>query len=96
MKKTSLAREIRHDKVRRAREMSFDERLTAGAKLYAEQMRLVRSLIAGLHPDWTDEQVNAEIHRREQLLRQRNTKKYYSASPPSEGDKTDNATERHA
>ncbi len=57
--------------------MTLDERLTAGPKLYAEQMRLARSLVAGLHPIWTDEQVDVEMLRREDLIRQRNTKKYY-------------------
>ena len=73
----TLAREIRRDKAERARQMSLDERLTAGPKLYAEQMQLARSLVAGLHPDWTDAQVESEMFRREKLIRQRNTKKYY-------------------
>jgi len=77
MNHETLARDIRRDKAERARQMSLDERLTAGAKLYAEQMRLARSLVAGLHPDWTDAQVDAEMFRREELIRQRNTKKYY-------------------
>jgi len=77
MNHETLARDIRRDKAERARQMSLDERLTAGAKLYAEQMRLARSLLAGLHPDWTDGQVEAEMFRREELIRQRNTKKYY-------------------
>jgi len=79
-----LARDIRRDKAQRARQMSLDERLTAGPQLYAEQMRLVRSLVAGLHPSWTEEQVDSEMLRREELIRQRNTKKYYSTFPPAE------------
>jgi hypothetical protein len=74
-----LAREIRKDKAERARQMSLDERLTAGPILYAEQMRLARSLVAGLQPGWTDEQVDSEMLRREELIRNRNTKKYYRA-----------------
>jgi hypothetical protein len=77
MNQKILAREIRRDKAERARQMSLDERLTAGPKLYVEQMRLARSLVAGLHPDWTDDQIDAEMFRREELIRQRNTKKYY-------------------
>ena len=77
MNHESLAREIRRGKAERARQMSLDERLTAGPKLYAEQMRLTRSLIIGLHPNWTAAQVESEIFRREELIRQRNTKKYY-------------------
>ena len=77
MEHNTLARDIRRDKADRARQMSLDERLTAGPILYAEQMRLTRSLVAGLHPDWSDEQVEAEMFRREELIRQRNTKKYY-------------------
>jgi len=86
MNHETLAREIRRDKAERARQMSLDERLTAGPKLYAEQMRLARSLIVGLHPNWTDAQVESEIFRREESIRQRNTKKYY---------RTVSATEDH-
>jgi len=77
MENQALARDLRRDKAERARQMSLDERLTAGPRLYAEQMRLTRSLVAGLHPEWTEAQVDAEISRREELIRQRNTKKYY-------------------
>lgn len=77
METGKLSNDIRRDKARRAREMSLDDRLTAGAILYAEQMQLVRSFVAGLHPDWTDDQVNSEMFRREELVRQQNTKKYY-------------------
>ena len=74
--------EIRRNKAQRARQMSLDERLTAGAKLYAEQMRLTKSFVAGLHPNWTAAQVEAEMFRREDLIRQRNTKKYYRTVLP--------------
>jgi len=84
MNHESLAREIRRDKAERARQMSLDERLTAGPTLYAEQMRLARSLIVGLHPNWTDAQVESEIFRREELIRQRNTKKYYRTVPATD------------
>lgn len=77
MKSQKLDRDLRSDKAERARQMSLDERLTAGPRLYDEQMRLTRSLIAGLNPEWTDAQVDEEISRREELIRQRNTKKYY-------------------
>jgi hypothetical protein len=89
MESHKLDRNLRSDKAERARQMSLDERLTAGPRLYGEQMRLTRSLIAGLHPEWTDAQVNLEIYRREELIRQRNTEKYYrsllaSEDPPAE------------
>lgn len=77
METRELSNDNRRDKARRAREMSLDDRLTAGAILYAEQMQLVRCFVAGLHPDWTDDQVNSEMFRREELVRQQNTKKYY-------------------
>jgi len=80
----TLTAEIRRNKAERARQMLLDERLTAGPQLCAEQMRLVRSRVAGLHPGWTDEQVDSEMFRREELIRQRNSKKYYSTSPPAE------------
>jgi hypothetical protein len=80
----TLSTLIRRSKADRARQMTLDERLTAGRKLYAEQMRLVRSLVAGLHPNWTDEQVASEMFRREELIRQRNRKKYYRAVSSTE------------
>jgi hypothetical protein len=57
--------------------MSIDERLTAGARLYAEQLDLTRDFIAGLNPDWTTVQVEAEIRRRLQVIRERDTAKFY-------------------
>ena len=78
----TLAREIRREKAQRARLMSLDERLTAGPQLYAEQMQLARSLVAGLHPNWSEDQVDSEMFRREELIRRRNTKKYYRPFPP--------------
>ncbi|XZE56747.1 hypothetical protein SH139x_002875 [Planctomycetaceae bacterium SH139] len=77
MESQKLDRDLRNEKAARAQQMSLDERLTAGPRLYDEQMRLTRSLIAGLHPEWADVQVDMEISRREELIRQRNTKKYY-------------------
>jgi|688.fasta_scaffold357546_3 hypothetical protein len=85
MDSRKLDRDLRRDKARRARKMSLDERLTAGPRLYAEQMRLTRSLIGGLNPDWTDAQVDAEICRREELIRQKNTRKYYRPLSPTDG-----------
>jgi len=77
MESRELDRDLRSDKAEQARQMSLDERLTAGPRLYVEQMRLTRSLISGLHAEWTDAQVDAEIYRREELIRQKNTKRYY-------------------
>ncbi len=73
----ALSTEIRSSKAQRARQMSLDESLTAGAKLYAEQRQLTRSLVSGLHPNWTYAKVDGEMFRREDLIRQRNTKKFY-------------------
>ncbi len=80
----ALSTELRRSKAHRARQMTLDERLTAGPMLYAEQMRLARSLVAGLHPNWTDDQVDAEMFRREDLIRTRNTKKYYRTALATE------------
>jgi hypothetical protein len=48
-------------------------------------------LIAGLHPEWTNAQVDLEISRREELIRQRNTKKYYRSFCASDGPAVEQA-----
>jgi hypothetical protein len=91
MESRNLDRDLRRDKAELARQMSLDERLTAGPRLYVEQMRLTRSLIAGLHPEWTNAQVDLEVSRREELIRQRNTKKYYRSFCASDGPAVEQA-----
>ena len=44
--------------------MSIDQRLTAGAKLFEEQLRLTRDMIAGLNPEWDANQIDTEVRRR--------------------------------
>ncbi len=59
-----LQRSIHRSKAERVKLMSIDERLVAGAKLFEEQMRLMRDMIAGLHADWNANQVDDEVRRR--------------------------------
>lgn len=78
-----LSKDIQRSKVERAREMTLDERLTAGATLYAEQLLLVREMIVGLHPEWTEAEVDAEMRRRQAVIRTTNEKGFYSHSQPT-------------
>jgi hypothetical protein len=61
----------------RVRQMSVGERLSAGLRLYTEQLRVVRGCVAGRHPDWTAAQVEEEIQRRRRVIDQQNAKKCY-------------------
>lgn len=76
-----LSNEIRRGKAERARQMSVGERLSEGLRLYAEQLRVVRGFVSGMHPDWTESQVDQEMERRRRLIHQQNTKKYYRSAP---------------
>ena len=59
-----LQRSIQSRKAEQAKLMSIDQRLTAGAKLFDEQLRLARDMIAGLNPEWDANQVDTEVRRR--------------------------------
>ena len=59
-----LQRSLFQSKIERAKLMTLDERLFAGAKLFDEQMKFTRDMIAGLNPDWNAAQVDAEVRRR--------------------------------
>ncbi len=77
MNEKSLQHAILQGKVQRARQMSLDDRLGAGARLHAEQLVRTRDLLAGLHPDWSEREVEAEMIRHRRILRERNSKRFY-------------------
>ena len=60
---------IQRSKVQRAEPLTFGERFRAGADLYDEGMRWMRSMIEAENPDWTAEQVEQEIDRRKRIAK---------------------------
>lgn len=77
MDQQPLQQAIRQDKVERARQMSLDDRLAAGARLHAEQLARTRDLLRGLHPEWSMGEIDVEIARRRDVLRDRDSKRFY-------------------
>lgn len=82
----ALAKDILRRKAERARALTLDERLTAGAALFAEQLLLLRDMIAGLHPEWTEAEVDAELRRRLDVMRRIRERGFYSHSQPTYQD----------
>ena len=72
-----LQRSIHRRKAERAKLMSIDERLAAGAKLFEEQKRFMLDMIAGLHADWNANQVDVEVRRRLAVKRLRDNAGLY-------------------
>ena len=64
-----LIDQIYQGKVAAARAMSFEEKLLAGAELFDYACQISRWGIRSQHPDYTDQQVEAELHRRLQIGR---------------------------
>ena len=62
-------KEIDQSKVLRADALTPLERLRLGAELYDEGMRWLTFAIRGENPDFTLEQVDAEIERRRKIVR---------------------------
>ena len=60
---------IQRSKVQRAESLTFEERFRAGADLFDEGMRWMRSMIEAENPDWTAEQVEQEIDRRKRVAK---------------------------
>lgn len=69
--------EIYRSKVLRAREMSIGERMALGPKLFDEGMSLMRSSIRSDHPDFNDQQIEAEVTRRLKIRRALNERGIY-------------------
>jgi hypothetical protein len=60
---------IQRSKVDRAKELTFEERFRAGADLFDEGMRWMRGMIESQNPEWSTEEVEAEVERRKQIRR---------------------------
>jgi hypothetical protein len=60
---------IQRSKVDRAKELTFEERCRAGADLFDEGMRWMRGMIESQNPEWSTEEVEAEVERRKQIRR---------------------------
>lgn len=69
-----LARQIRRDRVERARRMSFEQKFWAGAELFDAACEVTKAGIRSEHPEWAEEQVMSELKRRLVRRRQRQSK----------------------
>lgn len=59
--------------IERARAMSISEKFLAGPRLFEEKCEVTRSEIRLMNPDWNEEQVEAELNRRLDVLRDEKT-----------------------
>jgi len=76
---------IQRSKVQRAGSLTFEERFRAGADLYDEGMRWMRSMIAAENPDWTPGEIETEVERRKQLAKRvDDAGRYQSCELPDE------------
>lgn len=64
-----LARQIDREKIERARAMTLIEKFRAGAELFEDACEVTRSGIRGRHPQWNEDQVEAELIRRIEIGR---------------------------
>lgn len=64
-----LARQINREKIERARAMSLSEKFLAGAELFEDACEISRCGIRSMHPEWNEEQVEAELARRLEIGR---------------------------
>ncbi|HYE20690.1 MAG TPA: hypothetical protein VEA69_19745 [Tepidisphaeraceae bacterium] len=64
-----MADAIYREKVLRARSQSIEEKLALGADLYTYATSITLAGIRNQHPEWTEEQVRAELRRRIALSR---------------------------
>lgn len=64
-----LQKAIYRSKVQRAREMSFEEKFFLGGRLFDAGMAVMRAGIRSDHPEYSDEQVEAEVDRRLAIAR---------------------------
>jgi hypothetical protein len=64
-----LARQIDREKIQRARAMTLIEKFRAGAELFEEACEVSRSGIRNRHPEWNEDQVEAELIRRLEIGR---------------------------
>jgi hypothetical protein len=59
--------------IEKARAMSISEKFLAGARLFEEECEVTRSEIRLMNPDWNEEQVEAELNRRLDVVREEKT-----------------------
>jgi hypothetical protein len=59
--------------IEKARSMSISEKFLAGARLFEEECDATRAEIRLMNPDWNEEQVEAELNRRLDVLRDEKT-----------------------
>ncbi|MDA1230759.1 MAG: hypothetical protein O2856_08295 [Planctomycetota bacterium] len=65
----ALQNSIAKSKIARSQSLTDVERLRGGADLYDEGMRWLTLAIRGENPEFTPEQVDAEIERRKAIVR---------------------------
>lgn len=59
--------------IEKARTMSISEKLLAGARLFEEECDANRAEIRLMNPDWNEEQVESELNRRLDVVRDEKT-----------------------
>lgn len=60
---------IDQSNVRRATELSLTEKIRLGADLYDDGIRWMTKLLIAQKPEWTSEQIEAELDRRRMIKR---------------------------
>ena len=78
-----LMDEIFRDKVLRARQQDPGEKFALGIELFEMGLGWMRAGILGQHPEWNDEQVEAEVRRRLARVRQVQEHGFYQSTPPA-------------
>ncbi len=78
-----LMDDIFRDKVRRARLQSPESKLVGGMELFEEALVRMRGGIQAQFPHFTPEQVETELSRRINRVRQVQEHGFYSATPPA-------------
>lgn len=64
-----LQNEIYRSRVLRARQMTVGERVVDGIRLFEEGMRIMRGGIRSDHPEFSEEQIEAEVARRMRIAK---------------------------
>ena len=74
----ALQNSIARSKIDRSQSLTDAERLRAGADWYDEGMRWLTLTIRGENPEFTPEQIDAEIERRKAIVRRIDDNGLYS------------------
>ncbi len=72
-----LQSQIFVSKVTRAQQLSIGERIAEGAELFDQNMLLMRGFVRGDNPDFSVEQVEAEVGRRLRLAKKLSDRGFY-------------------